>query len=585
MPLAELRRTNLAGTQPLRRTIASLGARLRFGEREPWIVLAPLVVAQWIVVGAFALFFVERNGWLFYQGGDQTWFYTSAWMLAGGEIPETFVGYTLPFLYAPIAWIAGANILAGLPAVLLFQFFVLLPLGLLLIYAIAARIGGRLLGYWAAALWIAVPFLTIPLFVDRYHETYVELTLPQVFGLTGLGDFPSMIAVLVAAYFGFRTLETRATPDAVATGLAAGVAIGIKPANGLFVFAPLVALVFARQPRNALVFAAALLPSLVALTAWKMRGSGISFLVQDTIRLAAEAPPAFEPPDYQPPTTLDRLREYVPFDIDQLNYQFLGFREFFFSARVIEFVPIAGALAVARRSVPQAAFLATWLAAFFLVKGSSEAVNVETGSIWRLLMPAFPAYFLLLAAIPLLVPVWGERLAGRFPVRSRALRLRSVAFVAAVVVFLAIPLAALAVLPPSRGDRAAKLPHQSLFVPHDADFEPRIEAVGDQLRLSWTPPRRASADQFYVVLSAPQRSWFPQAGGYVVDGIHCREGGASRKCTVEMGEVGRTRDNELVFPQPRGLWTYRVALAANWRDDPGAGDILLISKPLNVQVR
>jgi hypothetical protein len=371
----------------------------------------------------------------------------------------------------------------------------------------------------------------------------------------------------------------------VVTGLAAGVAIGIKPANGLFVFAPLVALAFARQPRNALVFAAALVPSLVALTAWKMRGSGISFLVQDTIRLAAEAPPAFEPPDYQPPTTVDRLREYVPFDIDQLNYQFLGFREFFFSARVIEFVPIAGALAVARRSVPQAAFLATWLAAFFLVKGSSEAVNVETGSIWRLLMPAFPAYFLFLAAIPLLVPVWGERLARRFPVRTRALRLRSVAFVAAVVVFLAIPLAALAVLPPSQGDRAAKLPHQSLFVPHDADFEPRIEAVGDQLRLSWTPPRRASADQFYVVLSAPQRSWFPQAGGYAVDGIHCREGGASRKCTVEMGEVGRTRDNELVFPQPRGLWTYRVALAANWRDDPNAGDILLISKPLNVQVR
>ena len=74
-------------------------------------------------------------------------------MLAGGEIPETFVGYTPLSSYAPIAWIAGANILfAGLPAVLLFQFFVLLPLGLLLIYAIAARIGGRLLAYWAAAL-------------------------------------------------------------------------------------------------------------------------------------------------------------------------------------------------------------------------------------------------------------------------------------------------------------------------------------------------------------------------------------------------------------------------------------------------
>jgi hypothetical protein len=582
MPLAELRRTEPAGTQPLRRTIVSVGERVRFTEREPWIVLAPLVVAQWIVVGAFALFFVQRNGWLFYQGGDQTWFYTSAWMLGGGEIPETFVGYTLPFLYAPITWIAGSNILAGLPAVLLFQFFVLLPLGLLMIYAIASRIGGRVLGYWAAALWIAVPFLTIPLFVDRYYETYVELTLPQALGLTGLGDFPSMIAVLVAAYFCVRTLETRATPDAVATGLAAGVAIGIKPANGLFVFAPLVALAVARQPRNALLFAGALVPSLVALTIWKARGSGISFLAAETIRLAA-APEG--DPRFVEPSTWERLREYVPLDVDQINYQFLGFREFFFSARVIEFIPVAGALAVARRSVPQMVFLATWLGAFFVVKGSSEAVNVETGSIWRLLMPAFPAYFLLLAAIPLLVPVWGERIARRFPVRSRPLRPKSVAFVAAVVVFLAIPLAALAVLPPSEGDRAAKLPHQSLFIPHNADFKLSVEAAGDRLRLRWTPPRRVSADQFYVVLSSPRRYWFAQSGGYVVEGIHCRAGGASKRCTVEMSELGRTRETELLFPQPRGLYTYRVALAANWRDDLGAGDIFLISKPLSVQVR
>jgi hypothetical protein len=582
MPLAELRRTEPAGTQPLRRSFVSLGERVGLGKREPWIVLAPLVVAQWIVVGAFALFFVQRNGWLFYQGGDQTWFYTSAWMLGGGEIPETFVGYTLPFLYAPITWVAGSNILAGLPFVLLFQFFVLVPLGLLTIYAIAARIGGRLLGYWAAALWIAVPFLTIPLFVDRYHETYVELTLPQALGLTGLGDFPSMIAVLVAAYFCVRTLETRATPDAIATGLAAGLAIGIKPANGLFVFAPLVALAFARQPRNALLFAGALVPSLIALTIWKARGSGISFLAQETMRLAA-APEG--DPRFVEPSTWERLREYVPFDVDQINYQFLGFREFFFSARVIEFVPIAGAIAVARRSVPQALFLATWLGAFFVVKGSSEAVNVETGSIWRLLMPAWPAYFLLLASIPLLIPVWGDRTARRFPVRTRPLRPRSVAFIGAVVVFLAIPLAALAVLPPSDGDRAAKLPHQSLFVPHNADFKLSVEAAGDRLRLKWTPPRRVSADQFYVVLSSPQRYWFAQAGGYVHEGVHCRHGGASRRCTVEMKEVGRTRDDELVFPQPRGLFTYRVALAANWRDDLAAGDIFQISRPLSVQVR
>jgi hypothetical protein len=358
------------------------------------------------------------------------------------------------------------------------------------------------------------------------------------------------------------------------------VAIGIKPANGLFIFAPLAALALARQPRNALVFAGAVVPALVALTIWKARGSGISFLANEEIRLAMTDSDRFVPP-----SRWERIREYVPLDVDQLNYQFLGFREFFYSARVIEFVPIAGALAVARRSAPQAVFLATWLGAFFLIKGSSEAVNVETGSIWRLLMPAFPAYFLLLASIPLLVPVWGEQIASRFPVRTRPLRPRSVAFIAAVVVFLAIPLAALAVLPPSKGDRAAKLPHQSLFVPHNADFGVTVEAAGDRVRLRWNAPHRVAADQFYVVLGSPQRYWFAQSGGHVVDGIHCRDGGASKRCTVEMTELGRTRDTELLFPQPRGQFTYRVALAANWRDDLGAGDIFQITKPLNVQVR
>jgi hypothetical protein len=360
------------------------------------------------------------------------------------------------------------------------------------------------------------------------------------------------------------------------------VAIGIKPANGLFVFAPLAALALARQPRNALVFAGALVPALVALTIWKARGSGISFIASETMRLAA-APEG--DPRFVAPSTWERLREYVPLDVDQINQQFLGFREFFYSARMIEYAPVAGAIAVARRSVPQAVFLATWLAAFFVVKGSSEAVNVQTGSIWRLLMPAFPAYFLLLAAIPLLVPVWGDRIARRFPAHTRPLRPRSVAFVAAVVAFLVVPLAALAVLPPSKGDRAAKLPHQSLFVPHNADFGVTVEAAGDRVRLRWKAPQRIAADQFYVVLGSPQRYWFAQSGGYVVDGIHCRDGGASKRCTVEMTELGRTRETELLFPQPRGLFTYRVALAANWRDDLGAGDILQITKPLNVRVR
>ena len=67
--------------------------RLRtLARSEPWIVLAPLVVAQWVVLAVFA-FTVQRNGWLFYQGGDQTWFYTSAWELAHGRIRRVRHGH------------------------------------------------------------------------------------------------------------------------------------------------------------------------------------------------------------------------------------------------------------------------------------------------------------------------------------------------------------------------------------------------------------------------------------------------------------------------------------------------------------
>ena len=360
---------------------------------------------------------VQRNGWLFYQGGDQTWFYTSAWELAHGRVPETLVGYLWPFLLAPLAFLAGPDFLDGLPVIILLQLLVLVPVAVLCAYWIAARIGGRLLGYFAAAAWIVAPFAAQPLFVGRYHERWNEQTLPQALGFTALGDFPSMVLLMIAAVFVLRALDGRARGDVVAAGLVAGLAIALKPANGLFVFAPLVAFALARRWRAVLEFGVALIPALVTLAVWKYRGTGISVLALDPTVLAAAAEPP--PPHPSELTWWEQARDFVPLDIHQLNHQFLGFREYFWSARLLEFIPVAGAIAIARRSIPKAAFFAVWLAAFFVVKGSSPSVSVETATIWRLLMPAWPAYFVLAISIPLLVPVWGARLPERFPAPLR----------------------------------------------------------------------------------------------------------------------------------------------------------------------
>src|SRR5712691_1766703 len=153
--------------------------RLWLEEVRPARLLVPAIVVQWLTTLALALT-VRHNGWLYYQGGDQLWYYVSGWLLAHGQI----------------------------------------PVALLCIYGIAKRIGGKLFAYWAVALWLMVPFIGIKFTDYLYHQRYTELTLPQGFGLTAMADFPSMVAVLVCVYFALRVIERPDTVDALAAGLA-----------------------------------------------------------------------------------------------------------------------------------------------------------------------------------------------------------------------------------------------------------------------------------------------------------------------------------------------------------------------------
>jgi hypothetical protein len=553
--------------------------RLGALRREPWFVLALLVVVQWLAVAIFALT-VQRNGWLFYQGGDQTWFYTSAWVLAHGHIPETLVGYAWAFVQAPLAAVAGPDFLDSVPALVFVQFLILLPLALVGVYAIAARIGGRALAWWAAALWIALPYLAIPFFVQRYHERYVEQVLPQVLGLTGLGDFPSMVAVVWSAYFAIRALDTHVPVDAVVAGLLAGFAIGIKPSNGLFVFAPLAALAVTRHWRATVGFGLALVPALLTLTLWKYRGSGISLLANEPLRLAS----GVLADQYSPPSFLERVRQYVPLDREQLNGQFLGFREFLWSARVLEFGAVAGAIAVARRSWPKALFLGVWLGAFFLVKGSSPAVTVESGSFWRLLLPAFPAYFLLLASIPLLVPVAGRQLAEGFPSLTRSYSWRHPAVVGLAALAAVVPLLVVAVLPSQKQAVATTVPLRSLFLPIDATWQASVEGVEGGLQLRWPASRARGGDVFYVLYRSPVSYRFESNDKLVDQGLMCTPATGATHCSLEMDEVARGRDTVAIDRPGPGSWTYRVGVAANWLDDPEQGDVFVVSGPRNVSL-
>ncbi len=393
--------------------------------REPWGVLLPLVGLQWLLLVAFVLT-VRHNGWLFYQGGDETFFYTSAWSIAHGHVPDAAIGWGWSYLLAPVAASFGTNFLTALPAIVLIQTVILLPLGVLAIYGVAARLGGRLLGYFAATLWVILPYAVIPLWDHRYHEKYVEQFLPQALGLTGLGDFASMIALLGAAYFVMRALDERSLPDAALAGVIAGFALGIKPSNALFLVGVVLAFAVGLRWRAALAFGAGMGPALIALALWKDKGLGSLPVIHSAV--AGTASIALVP------AVSVRISHYLPLHWSQLQQNLDGLREFFWSVRVLEWLVLAGFIGALRRSPPKALLLGGWFGAFFIVKTSSGRGTIEDGSLLRLLLPSFPAFLLLLCAIVLLTPTYGRLLWERFPVRSRPLEWRGRPFLAAAAV-------------------------------------------------------------------------------------------------------------------------------------------------------
>src|SRR5207249_3544707 len=171
-------------------------------------VLAAFVLVEWVALAVFALT-VRHNGWLYYAGGDQLWHYTGAYLLAHGHLPPSYVGYGWSIMLLPFAAVAGPNLVSALPAIVLLNTLVLLPVALLCIYGIAARIAGRMFGYWAAALWIAIPYLGVLFVEPGYHQKYTELTIPHIVGLTAMADFPSLVGLLISAYLCLRSLVGR----------------------------------------------------------------------------------------------------------------------------------------------------------------------------------------------------------------------------------------------------------------------------------------------------------------------------------------------------------------------------------------
>ena len=233
---------------------------------------------------------------------------------------DSLVGYGWSAMLAPVARIAGPNLVSALPAIIIFNVVVLLPVAMLALYGIAARIGGRVFGYWAVVLWITLPFVGIAFTNLGYHQKYTELLLPQAFGLTGLADFPTMVAAVVSAYFCSRVLfdEKPQLVDALAAGArgrrrnrdqavdeGSSCSGRRSPSCG------------AAVSRRCAVFAAGLAPALLALAVWKERGLGHIPAFGNAYARA----PARRRPERRNPGGRHRLRSLPPPELVALREQ------------------------------------------------------------------------------------------------------------------------------------------------------------------------------------------------------------------------------------------------------------------------
>jgi hypothetical protein len=525
---------------------------------SPRYVLGGLLVVQWLAVLALALT-VKHNGWLYYAGGDQLWHYSGAYLMAHGHLPPTFVGYGWSFLLLPVASIAGPNLVSALPAIVLLNTLVLLPVALLCVYGIGAQIAGRLFGYFSAAFWIALPYLGIVFVEPGYHQKYTELTLPQLLGLSSVPDFPATVALLVAAYFCLRALDAGGWHTAAAAGLAAGYSIAIKPSNSIFLVAPVV-LVLVEKRRALVPFAVGLAPALLTLAIWKYRGLGeLAAAPAEPVRLAGGVG-----------DLLDRIHNPELNSYAHFRQVLDALREHFWAARVIEWLPVAGAIGLLARSRRGFLLVATWFAVFLVAKATYVPASVEDASFWRIMMPAFPAYLLLAAAVVLLVPGVRARPAqGSFALAGRRLTL---ALAAALAVFVVLPLSVTAATPTLEdGGRQAVIVDDSLL-PVSLEIRLQATAEGDGVRLSWEAPRPGSTSVFFRVLRTRALS-----------DVLCAGTRAADQCRLYAELPAARRDNSYLDRPGSGTFTYRIGVSANWVDDERLGDVYVLSDPVTVR--
>jgi hypothetical protein len=558
---------------PWNRILLPFGRAAAWTMRLPfWLVFAVLLAGQWAVVGVIAAI-ATHNGFSFYSGGDDSWYYTSAWVLAHGHVPDAAVGYGVPVLLAPLALIAGPSLIAGLPLVVALNMLVLTPAALGAVYGIAKTIAGRGYAYMASLFWVVFPLVSIPYFYGRYHVRLVDQTLPQATGLVATAEFTAVVALLVASYLTVVAIARRSPEAALLAGLAAGFAIATKPSNTIYLPAPFAALAVARKWRELLLLAAGLVPAVVGLAVWKYRGLGTLPLFSKSAVALALGPST--------PLASIRVHRYVHFDWSQLTNNMYFLREYTWSLRMITWVLAAGVIALWRRSAAVAVLICGSLACFIVFKATYPAANVSDGSFFRLMTPAFPAFFFELAALPLLVPVFGRRLAaiGRAQATGPASWITNRRTVWAGLAVSLIPIALFSVERPLNSPSAVGVPSVDQYAPANTFPLSATATARGIVELRWPSQDARGARAGYEIFREP---W----DGIICPGSHgCVFYSDPHPSMHVLNPVGSSATTSFRDRPGPGHWIYRVAATVALNGPRNYGNYLALSRRADVDVR
>ncbi|MBA3348564.1 MAG: hypothetical protein H0T13_08405 [Actinobacteria bacterium] len=233
---------------------------------------------------------------------------------------------------------------------------------------VAAAFGISMLALPAAGLAYSLP---------RYRETFLDAVLTQAMGIGDGARFTAGALLLLAVTGAILSLHDGAptVPLAAAAGAAAGGAALLETVSAVVLLGVLPAYALARRFVDGAVFGAVATVPLVAVAL--THGLAVDLSWGAVVQTDA------------------------------------GLREFLWSNRLLEWLPLAGVVAAWRLSAPLALMLGGWVGGMALAAAAGQAARVDDGSFFIALIPAFPGLALLVACLPLLVPTAAATLRRR----------------------------------------------------------------------------------------------------------------------------------------------------------------------------